>query len=168
VGRDSRIEQWLTLVNRNVITMLRCCQHFAGQMRQLGRAGLLLVGSGGCYGGGSFMATYTASKAFDLCIAESLWAELRPHDVDVLYMALGTTDTPVLRALLAEKGLPLPPGVASPDDVATVGLARLPLGPVHNWGQTDDDAGYAPSSASARRARILAVDAAFSRFFGKA
>ena len=32
--------------------------------------------------------------ATDLCFAESLWAELRPHNVDVLYMALGTTDTP--------------------------------------------------------------------------
>ena len=144
-------------------TMLRCCHHFAGQCGKRGRGGLLLVGSGACYGGGSFMATYSANKAFDLCFGESLWAELRPHDVDVLYMALGTTDTPALHALLDKKGLPLPAGLASPDEVATVGLARLPFGPVHNWGQADDVAGYAPSSASARRARILAVDAAASR-----
>jgi len=147
---------------------MRCCHHFAGKMRHRGRGGLLLVGSGGCYGGGSFMAAYTASKAFDLCFAESLWAELRPHNVDVLYMALGTTDTPALRALLAERGLPLPPGLASPDEVAAVGLARLPLGPIYNWGQEDDDVGYATSSASARRARILAVDKSASRIFGKA
>jgi uncharacterized protein len=165
---DRDIDQWISLVNRNVITMMRCCHHFAGQMRQRGRGGLLLVGSGSCYGGGSFMATYTASKAFDLCFAESLWAELRPHKVDALYLVLGMTDTPALRALLDKKGLPLPAGLASPDEVAAVGLARLPFGPIYNWGLEDDDVGYATSSASARRARILAVDKSSSRIFGKA
>ncbi len=165
---DRSIDHWINLVNINVNTMLRCCHHFAGQMRQRGRGGLLLVGSGGCYGGGSFMATYSANKAFDLCFGESLWAELRPYNVDVLYMALGTTDTPALRALLDKNGLPLPAGLAAPDEVATVGLAQLPHGPVHNWGQADDAAGFAPSSASARRTRILAVDQASSRIFGKA
>jgi short-subunit dehydrogenase len=164
LNRD--IEAWVDLVNRNVMTTMRCCHHFGAQMRQRRRGGILSIGSGSCYGGGSFMAAYSATKAFDLCCAESLWAELRPHGVDVLYMVLNATDTPALRALLAEKGLPVPSTLASPDDVAEVALARLPHGPVHNWGYEDDVAGFAPTSAAARRARILAVDESSKRVFG--
>jgi uncharacterized protein len=160
------IDTWLDLVNRNVTTTLRCCHHFGKLMSERRRGGILLVGSGSCYGGGSFMAAYSASKAFDLCFAESLWAELRPLNVDVLYFALGTTDTPALRALLAEKKLPPPQGLASPDDVAKTGLQRLPHGPVHNWRQKDDEAGFAPNAPAARRARILAIDEATKRIFG--
>lgn len=164
---DRDIDTWLNLVNRNIDTTLRCCHHFGGLMRARKRGGILLVGSGGCYGGGSFMAIYSASKAFDLCFAESLWAELRPHNVDVLFYALGTTDTPALRALLAEKGLPVPSGLASPDEVAKVGLERLPHGPVHNWGQQDEDAGFAPNAPAVRRARILMIDQSTKRIFGE-
>lgn len=164
---DRDIDIWFDLVNRNVNTTLRCCHYFGGLMRQRKRGGILLVGSGSCYSGGSFMAAYSASKAFDLCFAESLWAELRPHNVDVLFFALSTTDTPALRALLAEKGLPAPTGLASPDEVAKIGLERLPHGPVHNWGQADDEAGFAPNAPAVRRARILMIDQSTKRIFGE-
>jgi NAD(P)-dependent dehydrogenase (short-subunit alcohol dehydrogenase family) len=113
------------------------------------------------------MATYSASKAFALNLGESLWTELRPHGVDVLNLILGRTDTPAFRALLAEKGLPVPPGLASPEDVAQIGLDRLPQGPVHNWGLADDVAGYAPTSAGARRSRILTIDGATKQIYGE-
>lgn len=157
---DSDIANWIDLVNINVHSTMRCCHHFGGRMRARGRGGIILVGSGACYGGMKGLAVYAGSKAFDLCFAEGLWSELRPHGVDVLNLVLGRTDTPAFRALLAAKGLPVPPGLASPDAVAEAGLARLPHGPVHNWGHDDDQAGYAPTSAAARRARILAVEVA--------
>jgi uncharacterized protein len=163
---DRGANTWLELVNRNVTTTMLCCHHFGGLMRARRRGGLLLVNSGACYGGGSFMAAYSASKAFVLNFGESLWAELQPFGIEVLSLNLGRTDTPAFRALLAEKGLPVPAGIASPDEVATVGLARLPHGPTHNWGQPDDVAGFAPTSASVRRSRILAVDAASKQVFG--
>ncbi len=159
---------WLDLIQRNITTMTRCCHHFGSLMRSRGRGGLLLVSSGACYGGASFMATYAATKAYTLCFAEGLWGELRGHGVDVLTLVLHITDTPALRTLLAEKGLPLPPGAAAVDAVAEVGLARLPHGPVHNWGLQDDEAGYALLSAQDRRARVLAVEEASSQVFGKA
>jgi NAD(P)-dependent dehydrogenase (short-subunit alcohol dehydrogenase family) len=137
-------------------------------MRARRRGGLLLVNSGACYGGGGFMATYSATKAFMLCFAESLWSELRAHGVDVLTLVLGITDTPALRALLAQTGQAVPAGIASAEDVAAIGLARLPHGPVHNWGLRDDEAGYAPLPASGRRARVLAIDQASRHIFGKA
>ncbi len=155
---EKDLGNWIELVNRNVLTTMRCCHHFGSAMRARGRGGIILVGSGACYGGATNMAIYSATKAFDLCMGEGLWAEFRHHGVHVLNLILGRTDTPALRELLARKGLPVPSGLASPEEVAEVGLARLPFGPVHNWDLRDDEAGYAPNSAAARRERILMVE----------
>lgn len=165
---DKDVQSWVDLAQRNVITTLKCCHHFAGPMRQRRRGGLLLVNSGACYGGGSFLATYAASKAFDLVFAEGLWAELHRHGVDVLTLVMGQTDTPAYRALLAEKGLPHPENWASPADVARTGLAQLPHGPIYNWGQANDVAGYAPNSPDARRERIQMIDRHSRSTFGEA
>jgi short-subunit dehydrogenase len=163
---DKELGDWIELVNRNVLTTMRCCYHFGGTMRARGRGGILLVGSGACYSGGSYMAVYSATKAFDLCFGEGLWAEFRHYGVHVLNLILGRTDTPALRALLASKGLPVPSGLASPEEVADVGLARLPFGPVHNWNLRDDEVGYAPNSAATRRERILAMERMSKDVFG--
>jgi len=163
---DLDIRAWLELAQRSVMTTLQCCHHFAGPMRARGRGGLLLVNSGACYGGASFMATYSASKAFLLALGEGLWAELRPHGVDVLNLVLGQTDTPAFRKLLAEKGMPVPDSIALPGEVAELGLQRLPHGPIQNWGLDDDASGYAAQSAAARRERVLVIDKMSKRVFG--
>lgn len=163
LSRD--IDVWLNLIQRNIVTMVQCCHHFGSAMQTRGKGGLLLVNSYACYGGGSFIATYAASKAFELNLAESLWSELRPHGVDVLSLVLGRTDTPSFRSLLARLGQQAPEGLASPDAVAELGLARLPHGPVHNWGLTQEQAGPAPTSAATRRSRILSMDQASAAVF---
>lgn len=163
---DTDIVNWVELVNRNVVNTMRTCHHFGRLMRKRGRGGIILVGSGACYGGASTMSVYAGSKAFDLCFGEGLWAELQPQGVDVLNLILGRTDTPMFREFLAKKGLPIPPGLASPEAVAQVGLERLPHGPVHNWGLQDDIKGYAPNSAAERRARVLAIEESAKAVFG--
>jgi short-subunit dehydrogenase len=164
---DRDVAVWLELVQRGVVTLLQCCHHFGTRMRARGKGGLLLVNSGACYGGGSFLATYSATKAFMLSLSEGLWTELRPHGVDVLTLILGMTDTPEFRRLLAAHGQPVPPNIALPDDVAEIGLSRLSSGPVHNWGAAEDELGFAPMSASTRRSRVLMIDAAGKRVFDK-
>jgi uncharacterized protein len=155
---DNEIGNWDQLVNLNVVTTMRNCHYFGRRMRERGRGGILLVGSGACYGGLTGIAVYCASKGFVLNLAEGLWAELRHHGVDVLNLILGRTDTPAHRRLMERKGQPIPEGMATSEAVAEVGLAQLPHGPVYNWGQTNDVAGYAPNSPDARRARILAIE----------
>ncbi len=164
---DAAVDDWLGQVNRSVTNLVRCCHHFGGLMRVRGRGGLLIVGSGACYGGGAFMTNYAGVKGFGLNFSEGLWAELQPYGVDVLYAALGTTDTPAFRKLLAEKGMPVPPGLADPAVVAETLLARLPHGPVLNWGQDDDQPGMSPVSAAGRRARVLAIGESTKRIFGE-
>lgn len=164
---DRDIQTWLDLVQRNDTTMLRCAHHFGGLMRARKRGGILLVNSGACYGGARFMATYSASKAFTLCFAEGLWDELRDYNVDVLTLVMGMTDTPALRELLKQKGLPTPPALADPKAVAALGLERLPHGPIQNWGIGDDEAGWAGTPAADRRKRVIAIGQASAHVFGK-
>ncbi|CAN7623496.1 SDR family NAD(P)-dependent oxidoreductase [Phenylobacterium sp. LjRoot225] len=165
---DRPASDWLGLIGTNITTTVQSCHHFGGRMRTRRRGGLLIVNSGACYGGCGSLAIYTAAKAFQLNLSESLWSELRPHGVDVLTLVLGQTDTPAYHRLQAKKGMPSSPNLASPDAVAAVGLERLPHGPVCNWGLADDDAGYLPASAAERRERVVAIEAALERVFGKA
>ena len=132
---DTPVATWEQLLAVNVTNTVRCCHHFGALMRQRGRGGLLLVGSGACYSGAARLAAYSGAKAFVRCFAESLWQELKPHNVDVLHMVLTTTDTPAFHKLLADKGRKPPPGLASPDKVARMGLAHLLKGPDYTWGQ---------------------------------
>jgi len=162
---DNDIANWLGLMRLNIATTMQSCHHFGRQMRKRGRGGVLLVNSGGCYGGGSFLTTYTACKGFLLNFAEGLWAELRPFGVDVLTVILGMTDTPKFRHLMAEKGLVVPDDIASPEAVAEIALQRLAHGPVHHWGLRDDEAGPGGLSAADRRARVLQMDAATAQMY---
>jgi len=162
---DGGIDNWEKLVDRNVMNPMRMSYHFGRLMRDRGRGGIILVGSGACYGGATGMAVYAGSKAFDLCFGEGLWAELRPHGVDVLNLILGRTNTPTFRAFMEKRGLTVGEGAAEPDDVAKLGLERLPYGPVQNWGAADDQQGFAPISAAARRERILRIEAASNNLF---
>lgn len=163
---DTEVPNWDALIMRNVITVTRALHAFAAPMRDRGRGGLMVVGSGACYGGLPGINVYAATKAFDLVLSEALWAEMEPHGVDVLSFVLGRTDTPAHRELMEARGIAVPDGLADPDEVARLGLERLPFGPVCNWGEADDEAKMSASSAAQRRERIrriAAISAAYAK-----
>ncbi len=155
---DQDIAEWDVLATININTTMRLAHHFGRAMRIRQRGGMILISSGACYGGMFGLSVYCASKGFVLNFAEGLWAELRHDHVDVLTMVLGQTDTPSYRATLEKSGQPLPENWARPQDVAGTALAQLPHGPIFNWGQTSDLAGYAPNSPDARRAKIEYIE----------
>jgi uncharacterized protein len=155
---DADIAAWEGLAAMNVTTKLRLAHHFGRAMRARGRGGIILVNSGACYSGMAGLATYCGSKGFVLNFSEGLWAELRHYGIDVLTVVLGQTDTPSYRATLTRSGQPIPDNWASPDDVAAKALEQLPHGPIYNWGQANDIAGYAAGSADDRRAKILHIE----------
>ena len=123
---DKPLEVWQAMLTRNCTTVMASAHHFGGLMAERGHGGVVLVTSGAAWAGGSRLAVYGASKAFDLILAESLWAELEPAGVHVLAMVLGQTDTPALRALLGEREVD---GLADPDDVVRDMLDNLAHGP---------------------------------------
>jgi uncharacterized protein len=157
---DRDVSDWDQLITLNIVTTMRNCHYFGQGMRARGRGGIILVGSGSCYGGLYGMGVYCGVKAFDLCFGEGLWAEMRHVGVDVLNLILGRTDTPAHRRIAEGNGGTFDAaGMASAADVARIGLEQLPHGPTYNWGQAHDVAGYAPNSPDDRRARILKIEA---------
>ncbi len=155
---DRDIADWEALVAMNVSTTMKLVHHFGQGMRARGRGGMILVGSGACYGGLNGLGVYCASKGFVMNLAEGLWAEFRHYGIDVLNLILGRTDTPAHRKILEEGGQPIPSDMASPVDVARIGLEQLPHGPIYNWGSPNDQPGFAPQSPDARRARIVMIE----------
>jgi len=164
---DNGIANWDALATRNVMTTMRALHAFGGPMRERGRGGLMVIGSGACYAGLPGIGVYAASKAFDLVLCEALWAELEPHGVDVLSYVIGRTDTPAHRELMEARGLAIPDNLAAPDEVARLGLERLPHGPVCNWGEADDEAVMGPTSAAQRRERIRGFAAMSAQYATK-
>jgi len=110
--------------------------HLGAKMRSRGRGGLILMSSVSGLSGGAYIATYAATKAFDIALAESLWAELTPQGVDVLGLVAGATDTPAM----ADSGVAFEAGQAmDPAEVAREGLAQLDKGPIHVAGAGNRD-----------------------------
>jgi len=148
---DCPIEDWLTLLQRNTATVMGACHRFATAMKERGRGGLLIMASGAGLGGGSRIAVYSATKAFEIAFAESLWSELGPHGVDVTCLVTPGTNTPALRRLLDRSGM-------NPDGLYTSRRrSRVPA--CASWDAARPTCSRSPASAprwrprQARRAR---------------
>jgi len=119
----------LGLVALNCTGPVLLAHRFGTRMRARGRGGIVLMGSMICFAGSGYVATYSATKAFDRILAEGLWHELAPHGVDVLGAIAGATKTPAMLASSESfaKGYP---GAMEPDEVAQGALAFLGQGPI--------------------------------------
>lgn len=104
--------------------------HLLGrQMAERGRGGILLMASASACHGTAMIASYSASKSFDIALGEALWEELRHRGVDVLALIAGAMTTPNFRKVTPrEKEDLLRP--MDPGDVARQALAALGEGPV--------------------------------------
>lgn len=106
---------------------LRACHVLGERLAVRGRGGIVLLASLAGFQGTGWVATYAATKAFDLALAEALWWELRPRGVDVVAVAPGSTDTPGFRAHRPRVD---PAALASPEEVVREGLDGLGRGPL--------------------------------------
>lgn len=140
------------LIQRNCTSVLEACHAFGARMVERGRGGVVLVTSGAAWAGGATLAAYSATKAFDMNLAESLWAEWRPAGVDVLSLVLGPTDTPSLHRSLARSGGQMD-GLADPAAVAAEAVAHLGDGPTWAYGMPDPT-GPNPMATLSRRVAV--------------
>ncbi len=91
------------------------------------RGGVVLMSSLTAFQGSPFASVYGATKAFNLSLAEGLWAELKPHGVQVIASCAGATRTPNYLKTMAKGGAP---GELEPAQVAEETLAQLGHGPM--------------------------------------
>src|SRR4029079_18400272 len=96
---DDTFEESLQQIRRAGIGPVALARHFAPAMKDRGRGGIVLVGSLACLAGSSLLAVYSQIKPVTVSVAEGLWAELRPHGVDVCCTPLGMTWTEALERM---------------------------------------------------------------------
>jgi short-subunit dehydrogenase len=107
---------------------------------------------------------YSATKAFGLNFAESLWAELSPKGVDVICAVCGAMNTPSLNKLLDERNLSVP-GLLEPDDVIETLLQRFGDTPLHVFAFQGNDA-QAHKVEDERRQRLALMEKMSKAFYG--
>lgn len=88
----------LTQLHVNTRAVLVLTHYFAEAMVAKQRGGIVILSSGAAEMPSAFNASYSATKAFDLNLAESLWGELKSEGVDVLGFMPVMTDTGGLSA----------------------------------------------------------------------
>jgi hypothetical protein len=118
---DVPLADKLRVVDVNCRGPVTLASAVAPRLRRRGRGGIVLMSSLTAFFGSPRLATYGATKAFNLVLAEGLWFELRARGVDVLACAAGATLTPGFR-----KASPAgEPGMLEPAQVVEEALERL-------------------------------------------
>lgn len=79
------------MLNVNARAYTTLVHTYGRQMVAQGHGGILLVSSQAGLHGTPYTGTYSANKAFQLMLGESLWYELRQANVDVLVLTPGLT-----------------------------------------------------------------------------
>jgi short-subunit dehydrogenase len=127
---DLPLSGHLKALDVNCRAALVLTHSLGARMVERGRGGIILVGSDAAYQGTPYVASYAATKAFNLILGEGLWYEGREDGVDVLGFAPGPTNTegqrrgnPRLREGATPKGFMLPEPTAR---AALAALGRVP------------------------------------------
>jgi short-subunit dehydrogenase len=96
IGRflDQPLADKLRTIDVNCRGPLLMAHELGTAMARRGRGGIILMSSLAAFQGSPMIASYAATKAYDLVLAEGLWDELRTAGVDVLACCAGSTRTP--------------------------------------------------------------------------
>lgn len=114
------------LVKLNISTLIDAANGFGKQFLDRGKGGFVIMASGAGLGGQPGLAIYSATKAFELNFAESLWADYHERGIDIIGVAAPIMKTPMLMRTVPE-GFDLS-DVYEPGDVTHNALAGLLAG----------------------------------------
>jgi len=120
---DTPLADKQRILDVNTRGPLTAAHVLGGAMAARGRGALVLVSSLTAFWGSAWVATYGATKAFNLALGEALAVELAPRGVDVVVTCAGATRTPGFAAATVGKKAP---ASMSPEEVARQTLRRLP------------------------------------------
>lgn len=114
-----------TFIEVNARTQIQLVHAFSKRLIEQKRSGgVLIMSSLAGLIGMQLVSPYAATKAFTWNLAEALYHELSPHNIDVMACLAGVTDTPALRRSNPKFGFPKPQ-IMKPDVVAETALDNL-------------------------------------------
>ena len=123
---DSPLDRQLQVLDVNCRGPLLLAHMLGKPMAERGRGGIVLMTSMAGSQGGPWLASYAASKAFNLVLAEGLWDELGQRGVHVVACRAGATRTP---GYASSQPRPSRVPLLDPEQVARAALAALGRGP---------------------------------------
>ena len=109
----------------NMLTPLALLHYYGNKMVERRRGGIIIMSSVAGFRGSGFLATYAGTKSFLKTLAESLWYEWQPYNVDVIACCAGATATPNYLATNPGKATPLEPKPQRPAAVVAECLRRI-------------------------------------------
>jgi uncharacterized protein len=120
---DVDLTALLAAIDINCRAPVVLAHELGARMAGRGRVGIIFMSSLAAESGAAQVALYSATKAFDLVLAEGLWYELRVRGVDVVAIRPGSTRTPGWQSTQPPSGDLQ--GVMEPADVVRDALAAL-------------------------------------------
>ena len=148
----------LGMIDLNVRALVELTHRFLPAMRARRAGAIVNVASTAAFQPVPWMANYAATKAFVLSFSQALWVENREHNVRVLALCPGSTDT----KFFAVAGVHAPPPAITqtPEAVVETALSALARGKSHvvsGWGNflTVEAGRLAPRSLVARAAGLV-------------
>jgi short-subunit dehydrogenase len=159
---DRSLEDHMQVLDLNCRAPARLAHHLGKAMAARGRGGIVLVSSLAGGQGCPVVASYAASKAYEIVLAEGLWAELRPLGVDVLAVRAGPTRTPGFEASSPRAKVP----IMEPEPVVEEALEALGGGPVVVAGRLNKVANFVMQRLLSRAAAVRFIGSSTRKMYG--
>lgn len=150
---DRPLDDLLRAVDVNVRGPLVFARTLAPRLVARGRGGVVLMSSLAGFQGAPRIATYAATKAFNIVLGEGLWRELAPRGVDVLVSCAGAVRTPGYAKSAGGDA----PGTLDADAVAAKTLDALGRGPLVVPGATNQLARFFLGRVLTRRGAVAVM-----------
>ncbi len=120
---ETELDSLLDAVTINSVATTVLAHELGRAMAARGRGGMIIMSSLAAETGTAQVALYSATKAFNLVLAEGLWYELRDRGVDVIAIRPGSTRTPSWQSTQPAEGEVS--DAMEPSDVVAEALALL-------------------------------------------
>jgi len=161
---DTPFSRHLEMIDLNVRGPLTLLNNYVPAMAQRGHGGVILLSSMSGLQGSPVFATYAATKAFTLNLAESLWDEWRTLGVDVTALVPGPTDTPGYRKS-APRPTRLTPKPMDVEPAVCEALDALGSRPSVVPGRTNKTTGFLLSRMLPRRVSVAFMGRTMRRMY---
>ena len=126
----NKIEDEIALLNVNVKTPMVLAHHFSNKMKEKKKGGIIFVSSIMAFGGAATWASYNATKAHNLLLAEGLGEELKIYGIKVIALTPGSIKSEFGERSNTKAML----GALSPKRVAKCGLWMMGCKRTHTAG----------------------------------
>jgi len=113
----SSLEKEHTCIDVNCRGPLDLIYHYGQKMIEKKQGGIILMSSLAGMRGSPFHAHYAATKAYNIVLAEGLWYEFKPNNVDVLACIAGLTSSPGIMKAVKEQKMALKASFMTPKEV---------------------------------------------------